>query len=134
MYLTIRSCRDCHCSCVSELTGLGVGGGDLRGDSGHPAGLDCLAGVVECGCRGDAVRDCRSGPYYEIDFTNPSNGETVTSVVQTGGGYGWTSGGKCEWQQVNWDTAAQCSKHCSIPFLKYGCTSAVVISLRISLE
>ena len=134
MYLTIRSCSDCHCSCVSELTGLGVGGGDLRGDSGHPAGLDCLAGVVECGCRGDAVRDCRSGPYYEIDFTNPSNGETVTSVVQAGGSYGWTSGGKCEWQQVNWDTAAQCSKHCSIPFLKYGCTSAVVISLRISLE
>ena len=133
MHLTHRSCRYIYCSCVAELTGLGVGGGDLLGDSGHPTGLDCPAGVVECGCRGDAVRACRSG-LDEPVFTNPSNGVTLISVEQAGSSYGWNSGGKYGWQQDYRDTA-QCSKHCSLYFLsEYGCTSAVVISLRISLE
>ena len=133
MHLTHRSCRYIYCSCVAELTGLGVGGGDLLGDSGHPTGLDCPAGVVECGCRGDAVRACRSG-LDEPVFTNPSNGVTLISVEQAGSSYGWNSGGKYGWQQVYRDTA-QCNKHCSLYFLsEYGCTSAVVISLRISLE
>ena len=132
MHLTHRSCRYCYCSCVAELTGLGVGGGDLLGDSGHPVGLDCLAGVVECCCRGDAVRACRSG-LYESVITNSSNGVTLISVEQAGGSYGWNSGEEYGWQQKDRDTA-QCSKHCSLFFLsEYGCTSAV-ISLRISLE
>ena len=86
-----------------------MGGGDLLGDSGHPVGLDCLAGVVECCCRGDAVR------AYESVITNSSNGVTLISGVQAGGSYGWNSGGKYGWQQKDRDTA-QCNKHCSLCF------------------
>ena len=73
-------------------TGLCVVGGDLYGGSGHTSGLDCPPGV-ECGCRGDAVSPCRSGSPIPV-LTNPSNGALVISVVQAGGGYGWTSGGE----------------------------------------
>ena len=78
---------------LAEMIGLGVGGGDLYGDSGHPTGLDCPAGVVECSCGGEAASACRSGAPEPV-LTNPSNGAFVISVVQTGGGCGCASCGE----------------------------------------
>ena len=67
-------------------------GGDLHGDSDHPTVLDCPAGVVECSCGGNAVNACRCGTPEPV-LASPSYGATVTSVVQAGSCYGWTSGG-----------------------------------------
>ena len=78
---------------LAETIGLGVGGCGLYGGSGHPTGLDCPAGVVECSCGGDAASAWRSGAPEPV-LTNPSNGALVISVVQAGGGYGWASHGE----------------------------------------
>ena len=67
-----------------------MGGGDLYGDSDHPTGLDCPAGVVECGR--DAVSACRCGTPEPV-LASPSYGATVTSVVQASSCYLWTRGG-----------------------------------------
>ena len=69
---------------LAESTGPGVG--DL------PTGLDCPAGVVQCGCGVDAVSACKSGTYEPVP-ANPSYGVTVASGARASSCYGWTSGG-----------------------------------------
>lgn len=71
----------------AEMTGGGVGVGDLHGGSGHPTALDCPCGVVGCSCGGDVVSDCRSGQYLPV-LTNQTNGVPVTGVEHAGGGRG----------------------------------------------
>ena len=79
---------------LADLTGLGADDGDLYGDPGRPTGLDCPAGVVECGCRRDAVSVCRSVTHEPV-LANPSYGVTVASAVRAGGAMGGLVVGWC---------------------------------------
>ena len=120
----------CYCCC--ETAACVAGGNlycDLLGDTGHPTGLDCPAGVVGCGCGGDAVTACRNGSNETVYTNPPSNGVTVSSVVRACRSYGPASGGECVWQRVDRDTT-ECSIHSFLLFIVriqvYQCSSLVL--------
>ena len=83
----------CYSTCSESLAGCCVAGLHLCCGV-QLCGLVCPAGVVECGCGGDAdaVSACRSGTYEPV-LANPSDGVTVASVVRAGSCYGWTGDG-----------------------------------------
>ena len=119
----------CCCCCVIVA---GVAGGDLHGDllggPDHPTGLDCPAGVVGCGCGGDAVTACRNGSNETVYTNPPSNGVTVSSVVRACSDYGQASGGEWVCQRVDRDTT-ECSKHSFLLLFRiqvYQCSSLVL--------